>query len=53
MGLTKKELQEIKECFPIKIQSNHHGLHGKRELRHNLQKVIVRMFSNDSRYDNH
>lgn len=50
MGLTKKESQDIKECFPLKIQmqASHHALPGKRELRHNLNKIIVRMFS-DSR----
>lgn len=50
MGLTTKELQDINECFPLKLQmqASHHALPGKRELRHNLNKIIVRMFS-DSR----
>lgn len=47
MGLTKKEVQDVKDCFTIKTQLHPtlQTIHVKREIRHNLHKNIVRMFS--------
>lgn len=47
MGLTKKEVQDVKDCFTIKAQIHPtlQHMHVKREFRHNLHRNIVRMFS--------
>lgn len=44
MGLTKKELQDIKESFGATRRTS---IHSKKDLRHNLnlQRNIIKMFS--------
>lgn len=46
MGPTKKDLQEVKESFAAAKRA-HFGIHSKKDLRHNLHRHIVRMFTDD------
>lgn len=51
MGITKKDVQDIKDNFAgakrLQLHSTVHNLQVKKEVRHNLQRKIVRMFSTD------
>lgn len=52
MGITKKDPSDVKDAFGAAKKNNQlhttvHNMQVKKEQRHNLQRKIVRMFSND------